>query len=131
MILYKERRKYKSGAFKTCPNCKHIWPTLEAFLADPLLDLAGYQVHTNDLEGGLFFFTHHQEGCFTTLSIPVTAFLSLNNSPLLAKRDEQHCIGSEFCVHQDDLSPRRPVKCECIWVREILKTIKERQNICR
>jgi len=109
---------------KTCPTCKTIWNTLDEFLSDPELKLAGYQVHPDDLEGGIFFFTHHHEGCFTTLAIPITALLSLNDRPLLAKRDEQLCIGSEFCVHQGDLSPRRPVKCECAWVRDILQTIR-------
>jgi len=109
--------------FKICTNCSRSWKTLEDFLSDPELKMNGYQVHFDDLEGGLFFFTHHQEGCFTTLAIPVTEFLSLNDRPLLAKRDKQLCIGSEFCVHQNDVSPR-PVECECIWVRDILQTIR-------
>jgi len=113
----------KPEPFKICPNCQTVWETMEEFLADLELKMNGYQVHFDDLEGGLFFFTHQQEGCFTTLALPVTAFLSLNDRPLLAKRDEQLCIGSDFCVHQGDLMPK-PVKCECIWVRDILQTIR-------
>ena len=32
----------KQEAFKTCPNCRHEWSTLEEFLSDPALELAGY-----------------------------------------------------------------------------------------
>jgi hypothetical protein len=109
--------------FKVCPNCNALWETMEAFLSDPELKMNGYQVHFDDLEGGLFFFTHLQEECFTTLAIPVTQFLSLNDQPLLEKRDKQRCTGSDLCVHQGDLLPK-PVECECLWVREILQTIK-------
>ena len=113
----------KTEAFKTCTTCGHVWPSTEDFLSDPTLQLNGYQVHFDDLKGGLFFFTHLQEGCHTTLAIAVTDFLSLQDQPLLAKRDAQLCTGSDFCVHQNDTHPK-PVKCECIWVRDILKTIR-------
>jgi hypothetical protein len=110
-------------AFKICPSCGHAWATIDDFLSDPELKMNGYQVHFDNLEGGLFFFTHLHENCHTTLAIQVTDFLSLNDHPLLAKRDEQLCTNSNFCVHQNDLQPK-PVKCECSWVREILQTIK-------
>ena len=116
--------------FKICPNCKVVWETIDEFLSDPKTGLAGYQVDSEDLEGGLFFFTHQQKGCFTTLAIPVTDLLSLNDHPLLEKRDEQLCSGSEFCQHQNDLSPR-PKKCECVWVRDILQTIKAWPKIAK
>ena len=114
----------KDTPFKICTSCSKPWNTLNDFLSDPELKMNGYQVHFDDLEGGVFFFTHEQEGCLTTLAIPVKAFLPLNERPLLAKRDEQRCINSEFCVHQDDVSPHRPAKCECLWVRDILQTIR-------
>ena len=117
----------KDTLFKTCSNCQAVWKNIEGLLADPEIVLAGYQVHPDDLEGGLFFFTHQKEGCNTTLAIPVTEFLCLNDRPLLEKRDKELCIGSEFCVHESDLSPK-PMKCECAWVREILQTIKERKG---
>lgn len=113
----------KAETFKTCTNCGHVWSSMEEFLSDPELKMNGYQVHFDNLEGGLFFFTHLHEDCLTTIAIQVTDFLSLNDRPLLAKRDEQLCTGSSFCVHKNDLQPK-PVKCECSWVREILQTIK-------
>ena len=114
----------KDKSFKICPNCSTPWNTLDDFLSDPKLNLGGYQVHFDDLEGGLFYFSHATKGCGTTMAIPVTDFLSLNDNPLLAKRDEQRCTGSDLCVHHGDLSARRPIKCECSWVRDILKTIR-------
>lgn len=113
----------KEEAFKTCTTCANPWPTLDEFLSDPEVKLAGYQVHFDDLEGGLFFFSHLHKGCYTTLAIPVTDFLALNDRPLLSKRDKQLCVGSDFCVHQDDIMPK-PVECECLWVRDILQTIE-------
>ena len=110
--------------FKVCQNCNASWDTIDKFLSDPKTVLAGYQVAFEDLEGGIFLFSHQQEGCLTTLSIPVTDFLSLNDRPLLDKREHQRCIGSEFCQHQNDLSPK-PKDCECLWVRNILQIIKE------
>jgi len=116
-------KRMNENPIKECPSCGEKWNTIDQFLSDPKIKLAGYQVHFDDLEGGLFFFSHLQKECFTTLAIPVTLFLSLNDHPLLKERDEKLCIGSSFCVHQGDLSPK-PKKCECIWVREILQTIR-------
>jgi len=113
----------KEEAFKTCPNCQAVWQTMDDFLSDPELKMNGYQVHFDNLEGGLFFFTHHRDGCFTTLAIPVTAFLALNDRPLLATRDKQLCHNSDFCARQGTLMPH-PAECECAWVREMLHTIR-------
>ena len=110
--------------FKRCSSCDADWPTLESFLSDPKVVLAGYQVPFDDLEGGLFFFTHRDDECGTTLAISVKDFLPLNDLPLLAERDTKLCTGSEFCVRHGALS-RHPVKCECAWVRDILQIIRE------
>lgn len=110
--------------FKTCPNCFKPWETLEEFLADPELELAGYQVNFCDLHGGLFYFTHLIAGCGTTMALPVKEFTGLSNRPFLASRGEQpggKCPGS--CVRKGDMSPC-PVECECVWVREIMQVIR-------
>ena len=114
----------KKEPFKTCTNCEATWPTMDSFLSDPELKMNGYQVHFDNLEGGLFFFTHQVEGCYTTLAILATSFRSLNDLPLLEKRDKQLCIGSDLCVHQGDLLPK-PKECECLWVRDILHVIRK------
>lgn len=118
----------KKRPFKACTTCEAVWQSMESFLSDPEVALAGYQVHFDDLEGGLFFFNHQHEGCFTTLAIPVKEFISLSKRPLLAKRDKQLCHGSDLCVRQGALTPH-PVECECAWVREILTVIKNWKDL--
>lgn len=111
-------------AFKTCPNCKHVWLTLESFLNDPALELAGYQVHFDNLEGGLFLFSHNTPECYTTLAIQVTQFKCLTDMPIVAKRTQQPDKCSKTCVRKGELGDC-PVKCECNWVRDILQKIKD------
>ncbi|MBC8207466.1 MAG: hypothetical protein ISR85_06670 [Kiritimatiellales bacterium] len=111
-------------AFKICTSCHASWPTLEEFLSDPEVMLAGYQAHFDDLLGGLFLFSHVHDGCYTTLGIPVGQFVSLSKQPILNKRSEptQGCPG--LCVREGALE-LCPLKCECNWVREVLQTIKK------
>jgi hypothetical protein len=106
--------------FKTCPNCKHIWPTLENFLDDPAIELAGYQVHFEDIKGGLFLFSHTSPECRTTLAIQVKEFHPLTDQPLLSDR---LCHGAEFCARKGDII-KLPKQCECQWVRHVLELIK-------
>ncbi len=118
----------KTTPFKVCTSCEAVWKTLDDFLADPELEQAGYQVNFVDLKGGLFYFTHHRDGCGTTLAIPVGKFTSLSDRKLLAVRGEQpggKCPGS--CVRKGDISPC-PVECECVWVHEVMQVIKERRG---
>lgn len=109
--------------FKICTSCSKRWKTFEAFLADPEIKLAGYQVAFKDLNGGLFFFTHLHENCFTTLALPVKEFTGLSSSPILASRGTRpdHC--PDFCLRQNALDPC-PIPCECAWVREIMQIIR-------
>ena len=109
--------------FKTCTTCYKPWKTLEEFLADPELELAGYQVHFENLEGGLFYFTHMKKNCFTTMAIPVKKLTGLSPRPILAARGTapNGCPG--YCVREEELSPC-PVQCECAWVREIMQIIQ-------
>ena len=113
----------KEEAFKTCTNCQTVWPTLEEFLSDPEVQLAGYQAHFDDLLGGLFLFSHVHDDCYTTLGLPVGKFVSLSTMPILTKRtvEPPDCPG--LCMREGALSPC-PVKCECNWVRDVLQTIK-------
>jgi hypothetical protein len=109
--------------FKVCPNCSTVLNTLEAFLSDPKLEYAGYQINFADLEGGLFYFTHATQSCGTTMAVAVKAFSGLSSRPLLAKQGKQpggKCSGA--CLRAGDSSPC-PVECECVWVREVMQII--------
>jgi hypothetical protein len=114
----------KTAPFKICTTCSKQWETLEDFLADPELKLAGYQVAFENLKGGLFYFNHLHENCGTTLAIAVHEFTGLSDRPILALRGEQPggCC-PELCVRQGALDPC-PVECECRWVREIMQVIR-------
>jgi hypothetical protein len=113
-----------TAPFKICPTCSKSWKTLEAFLADPELELSGYQVNFADLKGGLFYFNHLHRDCGTTLAVPVGAFTALSTRPILTSRGKQPESGcSALCVRRGELEPC-PVECECVWVREIMQTIR-------
>ena len=113
----------KTAPFKICPSCAKPWNTLEDFLADPEIELAGYQVNFADLKGGLFYFSHTKADCETTLAIPVNQFTGLSNRPMLASHGEQPKCCPRLCVRRDKLDPC-PAECECIWVREIMQIIR-------
>ncbi|MEI7850417.1 MAG: hypothetical protein WCH86_01135 [Kiritimatiellales bacterium] len=112
----------KANPFKICTTCSQQWETREDFLADPELKLVGYQVASEDLEGGLFYFNHQHKNCGTTLAIPVKEFTVLSPLPIVARRKTKQECCPGLCVRQGSLEPC-PVACECNWVREILQIV--------
>ncbi len=118
-----DSRSMATTPFKVCPTCSEKWDMVEALLADPLVELIGYQVNLNVLEDGLFYFLHHRESCGTTMAIPVAAFKKLSDLPFLAPRAAAAPEGCEgLCLKRGELGAC-PQKCECNWVREIMQTI--------
>jgi hypothetical protein len=113
----------KAIPFKACSNCDMVWPTMEDFLGDSNLKLAGYQVHFDDLEGGLILFSHNREDCYTTLAIQVKQFIPLTDRPILNVRTKQPEGCGSLCMREGAFGPC-PIKCECSWVREILHKIE-------
>ena len=110
--------------FKVCPMCSKKWDRLDAFLADPTVNLKGYQANFDSLEEGLFYFVHNDEGCGTTMAIPVKAVKKLSDLPLLAPsagHPPKGCKG--LCLNEHDLS-NCPETCNCKWVRDIMQTIR-------
>ena len=109
-----------SANFKTCSKCGFAWPTREAFLDDPDLELIGYQVNFEELALGYFLFNH---SCKDTLSLPAGDFMNLYKGHVFKERatGSDQCPG--YCLHQDVLDPC-PAHCECAFVREILQIIK-------
>lgn len=112
--------------FKTCPFCAHNWYTRTEFLNDRTLKLNGYQADFEALGKGLFFFTHHVEGCYTTMTILSAAFYDMYSGKRYAERKtgSEECPG--YCLLIDCLE-RCSVACECAFVREIIQIIRERQ----
>lgn len=107
--------------FKQCKMCEKIWNNYEEFLSDPDIKLTGYQVSFEELEAGLFLFNH---SCNNTLAIPAGDFTHLYDGP----RFKENPLGTsgcpESCLQQDNLDPC-PVKCECVYVREVLQIVRE------
>ncbi len=113
----------KTAPFKICTFCSKRWETLDDFLADPELNLVGYQVAFEDLKGGLFYFNHLQQRCGTTLAILVGEFTELSNRPIVASHAEKPACCPDLCVRKGALDPCQ-TECECVWVREIMQVIR-------
>ncbi len=106
--------------FKKCPLCGHPWESRSSFLADPGVEIIGYQVCFTALTSGYFLFNH---SCAGTLAILVEDFEDLYAGPVYQERktDTDECPA--YCLHQDELA-RCPARCECAFVREIIQTVR-------
>ncbi|MEI6563838.1 MAG: hypothetical protein WCO42_05975 [bacterium] len=110
-------------SFKIC-SCGYEWANREAFMADPLIDLIGYQVNFIHLESGFFLFNHLNSRCQTTLAIDVLLFKDLYHGEVFHERQtgSPQCPG--YCVHRENLRPC-PSNCECAYVREVMQVVKQ------
>lgn len=70
--------------FRQCPRCAVLWRSRQEFLGDPGTVVAGYQVHFDELELGLFLFNH--TGCETTFAVQARAFSDLYDGPMYRER---------------------------------------------
>jgi hypothetical protein len=107
--------------FKTCPCCPQTWPTREAFLADPRLELIGYQVNFEKLELGLLLFNH--AACRSTLAVHARFFRDMYGGPVFAERKTGAAECPRFCLRTDELGACA-ARCECAYIREILQIIR-------
>jgi hypothetical protein len=107
--------------FKQCTCCNHEWKTRESFLADPGVELVGYQVSFGELVLGLLLFNHT---CGTTIAISVNKLRDLYAGSVYATRKTgtKECPG--YCLKQDNLRPC-PAQCECAWVRDLIQLISK------
>jgi hypothetical protein len=108
------------ASFKQCPVCRHAWETRVSFLNDSGLELIGYQVSFQDLTAGLFLFNH---ACRGTLAVPALDFRDLYRGPVFRERATGGVDCPGHCLHSDDLNPC-PTHCECAYVREIIRMIR-------
>ena len=114
-----------ASEFKRCSMCNKAWASREDFLSDQQLDLEGYQADFDNLDNGLFLFTHNHSSCRTTMSLKVHQFLDLYRGPRYNERKTggPECLG--FCRTITNLD-HCTAKCECSYVREILFQIRKR-----
>jgi len=106
--------------FKICSYCQHVWLNRNEMLADPDINLVGYQVNFENLELGLFLFNH--EVCRTTIAVPANRFKDLYDGPVFAERQTGTDQCQELCLHENQLVCS-PAQCECAYVREILHIV--------
>ena len=113
-------QKSNDTVFKTCAVCRKSWNNRDEFLADPNIDMIGYQVHFRDLHRGLFLFNH---SCHTSLAIPAEKFIDLYHGEIVKgrKTGTDECPG--YCLHEDELEAC-PAECECAYVRDIMQLIR-------
>ncbi|GAB4336784.1 MAG: hypothetical protein Kow0037_18460 [Calditrichia bacterium] len=110
-----------SAFYKKCPKCGAEWGNLTVFLADDTVQIIGYQANFTKLKGGLFLFNHD---CETTFSVKVEAFQELYDGPIYQKRATLTDQCPAYCFHQEILESCE-VDCECAFVREILRRVKD------
>lgn len=110
----------REAEFKRCSCCRHAWRSRAELLADPAVELAGYQVDFGDLELGFLLFNH---SCRSTFAVPVEAFADLHDGPIYREREtgSEACLG--LCLRRDELGPC-PARCECAWVRDVLQVVR-------
>ena len=101
--------------------CRRTWNDRTEFLADPEIELIGYQVHFKDLNMGLFLFNH---SCHTSLAIPAGKFIDLYLGEIVRGRKTGTDEGPSYCLHQDELKSC-PAECECAYVRDIIQIIRK------
>lgn len=106
-------------SFKQCTCCNSDWKTRDDFLADPGIELIGYQVSFDELLLGLLLFNHT---CGTTMAIPVNKLRDLYTGSIYQTRKTgtDECPG--YCLRQNELKAC-PAQCECAWIRELIQII--------
>ena len=76
----------ETNYFKKCPSCNEIWSTQNEFITDELLEINGYKTDFEKLEYGLFFFTHKNNNCFSTMAIEVKDFMNLYKGTIYSEK---------------------------------------------
>jgi hypothetical protein len=111
----------KSESFLKCSLCHRNWPSRDAFLADPDVELCGYQADFDELIAGIFLFKHR---CGNTLGLMAGDFSDLHDGPIFVERltGSEHCAG--YCRQKNALNPCL-AHCECAFVREILQVVRQ------
>ncbi len=111
----------KDAVFKQCPACELTWRERDALLADPGVNIIGYQVNFEKLVAGFFLFNH---ACInTTFLLSVKDFVDLYDGPVFEERKTGSDDCSGYCLHKEMLNPC-PARCECAFVREVVQIIK-------
>jgi hypothetical protein len=118
----------KDRIFKKCPSCGTTWPSRTEFIMDDLLSANGYQPDFDSLEEGLFLFTHHKQGCHSTIAVTVGNFVDLYQGPRYSERKKGTGQCEGLCMELYNLRLCKS-KCECAYIREVLNIINKQKNV--
>ncbi len=113
--------------FKTCPMCSKNWTSRDIFLDDPELRFNGYQANFGIMDQGLFYFTHENSACGSTMILKAEMFLSLYNGTKYDKNKSLSDDCPKLCLDRNKLD-RCPSHCEFAFVREVSQIIKDRSH---
>jgi len=93
----------------------------DTFLADPNLEIIGYQACFDDVRTGLYLFNHT---CRTTLAVKVMDFEDLYEGPVYDKvmKGSDQCSG--YCLDVNVLEPCS-AGCKYARVREVIQIIRK------
>jgi hypothetical protein len=117
----------KQQIFQTCPMCAKKWPCRDTFLDDPELNFNGYQPNFGIIEQGLFYFTHENAVCGSTMVLKADAFFSLFNGKRYIENKQLTDECSRKCLDPEKLD-RCQAHCEFAFVREVTQIIKDRSH---
>jgi hypothetical protein len=113
--------------FKSCPMCGKRWKSRDTFLDDPELNFNGYQANFGIMEQGLFYFTHENAACGSTLILKAEMFLPLYKGTRYKENKSLSNDCPKLCLEQKQLD-RCPIHCEFAFVREVSQIIKDRSH---
>ena len=108
--------------FKCCPLCGHSWSERAQLLADPRVDLIGFQAFTEEPAQGMLLFNHLD--CGTTMALGVDRFADLYRGPVYSQRLTGSDVCPRHCFDEKDLRPC-PNDCAGAWVRDVLQIVRE------
>jgi len=105
--------------FKKCKVCNHEWQDRDSFILDPAIKLIGYQANPDNLNRGMYLFTHE---CGTSLAVHVEEFLDLYQGTKynLSKSGNNECPG--YCRIENALTDCG-LECSCVHFRKIMTII--------
>ncbi|WP_108650455.1 hypothetical protein [Dongshaea marina] len=114
--------------FKKCSMCSHQWKTRAEFIADPYVILIGYKADFQNLDEGLFLFTHQTGECQSTLALEVGGFKDLYHGALYTERKAG---GPECPLYCQDVNQlvRCQAKCECAYIREVMQIFRSEKDL--
>ncbi len=117
----------KENIFKTCPMCAKNWISRNSFLDDPELSFNGYQANFGIMEQGLFYFTHDNPACGSTMILKAETLLSLYKGKRHSENKQLSDDCPKLCLDIKQLD-RCPTHCEFAFVREVSQIIKDRSH---